>query len=243
MAGIELPATQVLGPLLRSVPEAPLPIEAPADHRTFREIVYTEEGQVGYLSFDFYNGAMGTSQCYRLRDAFLHARSRPIRVIVLLGGSDFWSNGIHLNAIEASVDPAEEFWRNINAINDLIAEILDTMSHLVIAGFARRRPAAPTRPARKQRLPFPTGRGTREHPPERLMPLLPARSASCRWRAEDGLQWPVRHQMWAVPESTRDKPSPGYHSKMVAWCWQKSCESKRMLFNLRQTPSSATWIQ
>jgi hypothetical protein len=34
----------------------------------------------------------------------------------------------------------------------------------------------------------------------RLMPLLPARSASCRWRAEDGLQWPVRHQMWAVPE-------------------------------------------
>ena len=134
MAGIKLPATQVLGPLLRSVPEAPLPIEAAADHRTFREIVYTEEGQVGYLSFDFYNGAMGTSQCYRLRDAFLHARSRPTRVIVLLGGRDFWSNGIHLNAIEASVDPAEESWRNINAINDLIAEILNTMSHLVIAG-------------------------------------------------------------------------------------------------------------
>ena len=21
-----------------------------------------------------------------------------------------------------------------------------------------------------------------------------------QWRAEDGLQWPVRHQMWAVPE-------------------------------------------
>jgi AraC-like DNA-binding protein len=28
---------------------------------------------------------------------------------------------------------------------------------------------------------------------KRLMPLLPARSASCRWRPEDGLQWPVRH--------------------------------------------------
>lgn len=134
VAGIKLPATQVLGPLLRSVPEAPLPIEAPADHRTFREIVYTEEGQVGYLSFDFYNGAMSTSQCYRLRDAFLHARSRPTRVIVLLGGPNFWSNGIHLNAIEASVDPTEESWRNINAIDDLIAEILNTMSHLVIAG-------------------------------------------------------------------------------------------------------------
>jgi putative two-component system hydrogenase maturation factor HypX/HoxX len=134
IAGIKLPATQVLGPSLRGVREAPLPIDAPTDHRTFREIVYSEEGQVGYLSFDFYNGAMSTSQCYRLRDAFLHARSRPTRVIVLLGGPDFWSNGIHLNAIEASADPAEESWRNINAIDDLIFEILNTMSHLVIAG-------------------------------------------------------------------------------------------------------------
>ena len=64
VAGIKLPATQVLGSLLRGVPKAPLPIDAPADHRTFREIVYTEEDEVGYLSFDFYNGAMSTSQCY-----------------------------------------------------------------------------------------------------------------------------------------------------------------------------------
>ena len=123
-----------MGPLLRGVPKAPLPIDAPADYRTFREIVYTEEDEVGYLSFDFYNGAMSTSQCYRLRDAFLHARSRPTRVIVLLGGADFWSNGIDLNAIEACADPAAELWRNINAIDDLIFEILNTMSHFVIAG-------------------------------------------------------------------------------------------------------------
>ena len=134
IAGVKLPATQVLGPSLRGVPESPLPIDAPDDHRTFREIVYAEEGGVGYLSFDFYNGAMSTAQCRRLRDAFLHARSRPTRVIALLGGADFWSNGIHLNAIEASADPAEESWRNINAMNDLILEILNTMSHLVIAG-------------------------------------------------------------------------------------------------------------
>jgi putative two-component system hydrogenase maturation factor HypX/HoxX len=134
VAGIKLPATQVLGPLLRGVLEAPLPIDAPADHRTIREIVYTEDDEVGYLSFDFYNGAMSTSQCTRLRDAFLHARSRPTRVIVLLGGADFWSNGIDLNAIEACADPAAESWRNINAIDDLIFEILNTMSHFVIAG-------------------------------------------------------------------------------------------------------------
>lgn len=133
-AGIKLPAAQVLGPLLRSVPKASLPIDAHADHRTFREIVYTEEADVGYLSFDFYNGAMSTSQCNQLRDAFLHARSRPTRVIVLLGGADFWSNGIHLNVIEASPDPAAESWHNIHAMDDLIFEFLNTMSHLVIAG-------------------------------------------------------------------------------------------------------------
>src|SRR5204862_228972 len=49
VAGIKLPATRVLGSLLRGVPEAPLPIDAPADHRTFREIVYTGEDEVGYL--------------------------------------------------------------------------------------------------------------------------------------------------------------------------------------------------
>ncbi|MGA9824716.1 MAG: hydrogenase maturation protein, partial [Methylocystis sp.] len=134
IAGAKLPATQVLGLSLRGVPETPLPVDAPDDHRTFREIVYAEEGGVGYLSFDFYNGAMSTAQCRRLRDAFLHARSRPTRVITLLGGRDFWSNGIHLNAIEASADPAEESWRNINAMDDLILEMLNTMSHLVIAG-------------------------------------------------------------------------------------------------------------
>jgi putative two-component system hydrogenase maturation factor HypX/HoxX len=134
LPGIKLPATQILGSLLRGVPEAPLAIDAPIDHSTFREIVYEEEGDVGYLSFDFYNGAMCTAQCYRLRDAFFLARSRPTKVIVMLGGADFWSNGIHLNIIEASNDPADESWRNINAIDDLIVEILNTMSHLVVAG-------------------------------------------------------------------------------------------------------------
>jgi putative two-component system protein, hydrogenase maturation factor HypX/HoxX len=64
VAGIKLPATQVLGSLLRCVPELPLPIDAPADHRTFHEIIYTEDDGIGYLSFDFYNGAMSTSQCW-----------------------------------------------------------------------------------------------------------------------------------------------------------------------------------
>jgi putative two-component system hydrogenase maturation factor HypX/HoxX len=54
-------------------------------------------------------------------------------VIVLLGGTDFFSNGIDLNAIEAAASPAQESWRNIVAIDDLVREVLQTGSHLIIA--------------------------------------------------------------------------------------------------------------
>ena len=42
---------------------------------------------VGYLHFDFYNGAMSTDQCRRLLDAYRYARERDTRVIVLMGGA------------------------------------------------------------------------------------------------------------------------------------------------------------
>jgi putative two-component system hydrogenase maturation factor HypX/HoxX len=134
VSGVKLPATQVLGPLLRGVPESVLPVVAQIDYRSYREISYVEADGVGHIYSEFYNGAMSTEQCYRLRDAFLFARSRPTRVIVLHGGRDYFSNGIHLNVIEAADDPALESWRNINAIDDLVCEILNTMSHVVIAG-------------------------------------------------------------------------------------------------------------
>src|SRR6185436_8592137 len=117
------------------VPEIPVALHAPlpADH-TWREISYREEDGVGYLRFDFYNGAMSTEQCRRLRSAYLYARSRrQTKVIVLQGGSDFFSNGIHLNVIEASVDPGAESWRNLHAIDDVVRDIIETESHLVIS--------------------------------------------------------------------------------------------------------------
>ena len=50
-----------------------------------------------------------------------------------MGGRDYFSNGIHLNVIEAAENPAEESWRNLNAITDLVREIIETDSHLVIS--------------------------------------------------------------------------------------------------------------
>jgi putative two-component system protein, hydrogenase maturation factor HypX/HoxX len=129
----KVPATHVLGDCLTHVPEIPVAIDVPYHGRTYREIWYEERQEVGYLHFEFYNGAMSTDQCQRLREAFLRIRRRPTKVIVLMGGSDFWSNGIHLNVIEAAADPAYESWRNIQAIDDLVRDIITTDSHLVIS--------------------------------------------------------------------------------------------------------------
>jgi putative two-component system hydrogenase maturation factor HypX/HoxX len=132
----KLPASMVLGDKLADIPELPLPPQTRVEHRTWQPIRYQEKGGVGWLHFDFYNGAMGTKQCETLREVFAYARSRPTRVIVLAGGADFWSNGIHLNLIEASEHPAEESWRNINAMNDLVREIVLTDRQLTIAALA-----------------------------------------------------------------------------------------------------------
>ena len=130
---LKLPAAMVLGERLQDVPTASLAVDAPVAARTWREISYKEHGDVGVLHFPFYNGAMSTAQCERLTAAYRAAARRPTRVIVLAGGADFWSNGIHLNVIEASSQPAEESWRNINAIDDFVLALLTTESHLTVA--------------------------------------------------------------------------------------------------------------
>lgn len=129
----KLPATDVLSGALDSVPEAPLPLDVHRNRKTYKDIWYEEKGAVGYLHFDFYNGAMSTEQCRRLLEAYRQVRRRPTRVIVLMGGQDFWSNGLHLNRIEAADSPADESWRNIDAMDDLVQAIITTDTHLTVA--------------------------------------------------------------------------------------------------------------
>ncbi|MCW8928831.1 MAG: hydrogenase maturation protein [Gammaproteobacteria bacterium] len=124
----KLPATHLLEQTIQHLPEIV------ADQMTgYRDIWYEQEGDVGYLHFPFYNGAMGTEQCQRLHRAYIEACQQKTKVIVLMGGADFWSNGMHLNLIEAAQSAADESWNNINAINDLALEIINTNSHLTIA--------------------------------------------------------------------------------------------------------------
>ena len=135
----KLPATRALelAGVDPEVPEIGVALDAriPAEH-TYREIAYEEHAGVGYLRFDFYNGAMSTGQCLRLRGAYAYARRRETKAIVLLGGDDYFSNGIHLSVIEAAEAPGAESWRNLNAIDDLVRDIVQTDSHLVISALA-----------------------------------------------------------------------------------------------------------
>ncbi|HET7831780.1 MAG TPA: hydrogenase maturation protein [Gallionella sp.] len=123
--GFKLPAAVAFAAEAAALPEL--------EEEGIDGIRYEEHGSVGFLYFDFYNGAMSTGQCERLRLAYLDACWRPTRVLVLMGGEDFWSNGIHLNRIEAAESPADESMRNIEAMDDLALEILRTTDRLTVA--------------------------------------------------------------------------------------------------------------
>ncbi len=129
----KLPAALAFPAQVRSLPEWPVAIDAPDGASGWREIRYETHDAVGILHFPFYNGAMSTAQCERLTAAVRFALAQPPRVLVLLGGPDFWSNGIHLNVIEAADSPADESWRNINAIDDLTQTLVEATGRVVIA--------------------------------------------------------------------------------------------------------------
>lgn len=135
----KLPVAEWFPAEFASLPELPVPLMRDAGE--WGECRYDEEGGVGYLEFDCYNGAMSTAQCNRVREAVAFAKQREtegLRVLVLLGGSDFFSNGIHLNRIEAGAhregqSAADESWQNINAMNDLALEVLTATDCITIS--------------------------------------------------------------------------------------------------------------
>ncbi len=121
----KLPSANVLGERLAHIPVV--------GESSWRDIWYERQEDVGYLHFPFYNGAMSSEQCQRLLAAYTEAAAQETKVLVLRGGGDFWSNGIHLNTIETAESPADESWRNINAMDDLCRAILTTDNQLTVA--------------------------------------------------------------------------------------------------------------
>jgi len=131
LAPIKLPATMVLNKICD-----PAQLELMSvvkDARDIEDIRVERNGDCAYVYFNFYNGAMNTAQCVELKNAIAELKRTDVKIIVLMGGDDFWSNGIHLNCIEASPNPAQESWANINAIDDLVYELIDTPDQITVA--------------------------------------------------------------------------------------------------------------
>ena len=130
----KLPATYVLKERLKGIKEVRIPLYVSPSLETFKEITYVQKGRVGYLGFDFYNGAMSAEQCIRLKYA-IEVLKEEVDILVLLGGKNFFSNGIHLGILEDSAKQGEDGWSNINAMNNLIRTILFSDDVLTIASF------------------------------------------------------------------------------------------------------------
>lgn len=128
---IKLPAVVALGEKANQIPISEVSPFEKFSETTWQEIRFEKENDIGFLHFDFYNGAMSANKCDRLREAFIDAKAKT-KMIVLMGGKDVWCNGIDLNTIEASENPADTAWENINAMDDLILEIIQSTNHYII---------------------------------------------------------------------------------------------------------------
>jgi putative two-component system hydrogenase maturation factor HypX/HoxX len=133
---IKLPATTLLGRRLRGVPNSPLPPGTEPEVPSYRQVRYRRTGAVGWLAFDFYNGAMSVGHCRRLLAAVRHAAAQDTQVLVLRGGIDAFSTGLHLTVVQAATDPAGAAWANVRALNELSREIITCTRQVVIAAYA-----------------------------------------------------------------------------------------------------------
>ena len=133
---LKLPAIYWVNTAIKTIPFIPLkrlnyPIgEEP---KTFQEIWTNAADGVCFIHFNFYNGAMSESQCKQLEHVLKVVNSDfSVNTVVLMGGYNYFSNGIHLNIIEHAEDSFNESWQNINAINDVVKQIF-RMSKITIS--------------------------------------------------------------------------------------------------------------
>ncbi|MFC6299340.1 formyl transferase [Pseudomonas sp. CCM 7893] len=130
----KLPARHVLAGQLADIPVLNSSIASQAfNEAVYQPIRYRESAHVGELTFEFYNGAMSTEQCRRLGAALRWAKARDTQVLLIKGGRGSFSNGVHLNVIQAAEVPGLEAWANIQAIDDVCQELL-TARQLVVSG-------------------------------------------------------------------------------------------------------------
>lgn len=132
----KLPATYVLKEKIKGVKEHRIPLVLEELTDTFHELYVEKKDEISYLYFNFHNGAINSEQAIRLKYAVEYLKEE-CKVLVLMGGEEFFSNGIHLNILEDSKKQGEDGWSNINAMNDLVKSILFADDIITVASFSK----------------------------------------------------------------------------------------------------------
>ncbi len=132
----KLPATYVLKEKLKGIKELRIPLILENKKLTYHEIYVEKKDEIAYVYFDFHNGAMSSEQAIRLKYTVDYLKEE-CKVLVLMGGEEFFSNGIHLNILENSKKQGEDGWSNINAMNDVVKSVLFSENIITVASFSK----------------------------------------------------------------------------------------------------------
>ncbi len=125
---LKLPATVALSKLGLPHPDKCRANGAP------NGVSITTYGDLDVIRFPFLNGAMSVGRARALEDAIRTASVGDAKAILLMGGPDFWCNGIDLATIEAADSPPEESLAAIEAIDDVCLAMLEATNKWVVAG-------------------------------------------------------------------------------------------------------------
>ena len=136
VGSFKLPATYVLKEKIKGVEEKRIPLVIEKKIKSFYELRVDKKDEISYLYFDFHNGAMNSLQCIKLKYAIEYLK-QECKVLVLMGGNDFFSNGIHLNILEDSKKQGEDGWSNINAMNDVVKAVFECDGIITVASFGK----------------------------------------------------------------------------------------------------------
>ncbi|MEY3880070.1 MAG: hypothetical protein RIQ94_865 [Pseudomonadota bacterium] len=101
-----------------------------------QEVWFETKAKIAYLHFAFHNGAMSTEQGELLLEVYQHINTLDLKKIILMGGEDYFSNGVHLNTIEAAQNPEQESLNNINSINNVVSAIIKTTDKITISALS-----------------------------------------------------------------------------------------------------------
>ena len=136
LGSFKLPATYVLKDKIKGIEEKRIPLVIEDDRKSFYELRVDRKDEIVYLYFNFHNGAMTSAQCIKLKYAIEYLKEE-CKVLVLMGGDDFFSNGIHLNILEDSKKQGEDGWSNINAMNEVVKAVLQCDEIITVASFSK----------------------------------------------------------------------------------------------------------